>query len=146
MAFPLTHRGKLEFPLRNSPEITSERFYEDASFKLERSFAIDAAVEVTTSDNKLIVSYTVNFKKILVIISVFILVAFGIYFSTWDLVLPPGLPLSRNPSGVRVPPTITHILAVMGFYWLWFFGGIYVITIARFRSLLRDTWKELRLS
>jgi len=145
MAFPLTHRGKLEFILRGAPDITVERFYEDASFKIERSLVIEAAVEVITSNNKLIVSYTVNFKKILVIISVLISVAFGIYFATWDFVLPPGLPLFGNPSGVRNPPTITHIIAVLGFAWLWFFGGIYVITIARFRSLLRDTWKELRL-
>jgi hypothetical protein len=103
-------------------------------------------VEVTACDNKLIVSFILKFKKILVVISVFVPVMFGIYFSAWDFAVPPGLPLTWNRSGVRVHPTFTHILAVISFAWLWFFGGIYLIIIARFRSLLRDTWKEMRLN
>lgn len=120
MAFPLTHRGKLQFTLRGDPDVTVERYYEDASYKIERSLAIDASVEVTTSENELIVSYTVNFKQILVIVSVFVLVAFGIYFVVGDILIPPDWPRTwAQKKGVApAPPTITHIFSVMGLAWL----------------------------
>jgi hypothetical protein len=145
MAFPLTYCGKLDFELQGAPKDTVDRFYEAAAYKIERSLAMDAAVDFTTSDNKLIVSYTVYFNKILLIISLFVTVILGIYFSTWDWATPPGLPLKGNPSGIRVPITITQVLSVMGVFLVWFFSCTYVIIVARFRSLLKDTWKELRL-
>ena len=146
MAFPLTYRGKLEFVLHGDPDSTVERFYEDASFKIERSLAIDAAVEVAAAGGKLVVSYTVKFKKILVIVSVFVPVVFAIYFSIWDILIPPDWPRSWGQRGVAAaPPTVIHMLAVMGFYWLRFFGGVYLIIAARFRSLLRATWRDLKL-
>jgi hypothetical protein len=146
MAFPLTHRGKLEFPLEKDPDITCERFYEDASFKLERSFAIDANMEITTSDNKLIVSYTVKFKKTLILVSLLVSIGLGIYFATWDLMIPPDWPRTWGKRGVVAsPPSVTQMLSAMGFLWIWLFGMNYLITVARLRSLLRDTWRELKL-
>jgi hypothetical protein len=146
MAFPLTHRGKLEFPLRNDPDLTCERFYDDASFKLERSFAIDADVEVTTSDNKLIVSYTVKFKKLLIIVSVLVPVGLGIYFSTWDIMIPPDWPRTWGQRGVAAtPPNITQMFGGMIFLWIWLFGMNYLIIVVRLRSLLKDTWRKLIL-
>jgi hypothetical protein len=147
MAFPLTHRGKLEFSLRNAPNLIGERFYDDASFKLERSFALDADVEVTVSDKKLIVSYTIRFKKLLTIVSVFVPVGLGIFFSIQDTLIPPDWPHTWGQKGAAAaPPSINQMLFVMGFFWIWLFGMNYLITVVRFRSLLRDTWKELKLS
>ncbi len=143
MAFPLTHRGKMEFVLSDDPDAVTERFYADAAVKIERSLAVDASVEISACDKKLIVSYTLTFKKLLVIVSVFIPVMFGIYFALWDTASPPGLPLNWNRSGLRKHPSVTHLVAAMSFMWLWFFGGVYCFLVARFRSLLRDTWKEL---
>lgn len=145
MAFPLTHKGKLKFPLSGDPDITIERFYEEASYKISGSIAIDADVEVAASDGKLVVSYTVKFKKILIIVSAFVVVLFGVHFSTWDIFLPPGLPRTWGQPGVTIPLTVIYILSVMGAYWLWWFGMIYLIIVARFRSLLRTAWRDLRL-
>ena len=147
MAFPFTHRGKLQFALRGDPDAVVEQYYEGASYKLERALAIDAAVEVSASDNKLTVSYTINFKTLLVTVSVFVLTAFGIYFAIWDILIPPDWPRTwaQNKEVPAGSPTITHMITVTCFAWMWFFGSVYVMIIARLRSLLRDTWKELRL-
>jgi hypothetical protein len=145
MPFPLTYRGKIEFPLHGDPDITAERYYEDASYKISRSFVFDADVTVSATDNRLVVAYTVKFKKLLIISAALVLVAFGVYFPLWDLFNPPGLPQTRNPSGVRTPLTFTHIVSVMGLFWLWFFGATYVSVVIQFRSLLKNTWRRMVL-
>jgi hypothetical protein len=113
---------------------------------LERSFAIDADVEVTTSDNKLIVSYTVKFKKLLIIVSVLVPVGLGIYFSTWDIMIPPDWPRTWGQRGLAaIPPKITQMFGGMIFLWIWLFGMNYLIIVVRLRSLLKDTWRKLIL-
>jgi len=135
----------MEFLLSGDPDAAVERFYSDVAANITRSLAMDASVEVTARGTKLIVSYTLTFKKILVIISVFVAAMFGIYFALWRTATPPGLPLSWNRSGLREYPSVTHLVAAMSIMWFWFFGGAYCLLIARFRSLLKATWNGLKL-
>jgi hypothetical protein len=107
---------------------------------------MDADVEATSSDNKLIVSYIVIFKKPLIIVSVLVPVGLGIYFSIWDIRIPPDWPRTWGQRGVAAfPPNITQMFGGMIFLRIWLFGMNYLIAIVGLRSLLRDAWKDLKL-
>jgi len=141
MPFPLTYRSKIEFPLHSDPDITAEQYYKDASYKISKSFVFDADMIITAADGKLVVTYTVKFKKLLIISGVVVLILVGMYFISWAL----GQPVTLRRHAVRDPLALKNIGADVGLAWLWLFGFTYTWVATQFRSFLKDTWRRLIL-
>ncbi len=149
MAFPLSHTGTMEFPLRGDSEAEVQQFYEEASFNINKSpdVTVDGGIDVTAASGKLIVNYSLKFKPLLLISIMLVSVMFGLYFAVGDSFHPAGYPGTWG-TGRRLEMTMPSILREIGFMvfiWLWLFGGNYVYAVLKFRSLLKQTWKRMIL-
>jgi hypothetical protein len=148
MPFPVSYRGKLEFPLSGDPERAIDRFYEDASVGLAKRglVSVDSELVIDALDGKLVVEYTLKFRQILSIITALVVSSFLLYLLSWDLFLPSGptRAVSAQHSGIAINPTLSDLFTVMVAAWMGLFGGAYLMSVVRFRALLRETWKGLK--
>lgn len=85
----------------------------------------DGRVEIFRKEEDLVIAYYLNFRQMLVIVTLLVVGGLGLF------VFP--------QSGI----SITGMIALIVVSWLWLFGMNYLITVFRFPALLRQILKSL---